>query len=96
MTDNNLKEYIDNNIFTASARDVLEMCGRDLSDYYPILIRISCQRQGMTPLRECGLEVLAKEALDNGCEFVTDLVTSTVVDCLYEVMHFIGTGLIER
>ena len=108
MVDDNLKDYVDNNIFTASARDVLEMCERDLSDYDPILIRTSCsnpkpntEEDKKLPiamiLREHGLESLAKKALSNNCEFVTDLVVTYVAtDYPYEVMQFIGTGLIEK
>ena len=111
MVDDNLKDYVDNNIFTASARDVLEMCERDLSDYDPILIRTCCvnpkpntEEEKKLPiamiLREHGLESLAKKALSNNCEFVTDLVVTQAASDddygSYDVMQFIGTGLIEK
>ncbi len=91
--------YLINKVFTATAKDIVEMHGKVLTDYKPVLVIASQDHliMGTDKRRQSALEKLVQNAQELKCEFVTDLketVVKEVTDSAH--IYYLGTGLVPK
>lgn len=91
------ENYLDNNVYTSRAKDVVEMHGKTLDDYTPVLVRgVCCLGEGADAVSNKALERLVKEAQDKNCEFVTDLRSASSAARATTTCIYLGTGLVPK
>ncbi|MBU1112214.1 MAG: hypothetical protein ABIG93_04605 [archaeon] len=91
------ENYLDNNVYTSRAKDVVEMHGKTLTDYTPVLVKGVCSSgEGSNTVSDKALEKLVEEAQDKNCEFVTDLKPASSAARATTTCIYLGTGLVPK